>query len=196
MATGVEIKGLEPLLRKVQSYSVDIQTDVDDQLTTSVKIIRDNAKRKAPYDEGLLRSEIVADTNVKFIKKVVSGAYYSPYVEFGTKKYVKVPTGVEAYAASFKGKAGRGDFEQFVDAIEAWMKRKGIKAATQIDFGGRLKKVRKRSSLSQAIAQRQLALHIAKRIMQNGIKPQPFLFPAMDAEIPLLIDRIQKTIAI
>jgi hypothetical protein len=196
MATGVEIKGLEPLLRKVQTYSVNIQSDVDGELTTSAKTISNNAKRKAPYSEGLLRGEIVPDTNVKFLKKVVAGAFYSPYVEFGTKKYVKVPTGVEAYAAGFRGKANRGNFEQFVDSIEAWMKRKGIKAATQIDFGGKLKKVRKRSSLSQAIAQRQLARHIALRIMQNGIKPQPFLFPAMDSETPLLIERIKKILAI
>lgn len=193
---GIEIKGLDSLLKKFETLEKDVQSNIDNELTASASNVSNEAKRLAPIDESRLRGSIVADTNAPLLKKVTANIFYAPYIEFGTKKKVKVPTGLESYAAGFKGKAGRGDFEQFVDSIEAWMKRKGIKAATQIEFVNRggLKKAKKRSSLSQAIAQRQLARHIALRIMQNGIAPQPFFFKPFFDETPLLISRLKKII--
>lgn len=192
MPNNITILGFAPLAARLKKLTKAVTIEFDAELGAGADSVMNLAKRRAPVYEGKLRNSIESDTNTPFLKKVTANQFYAPFIEFGTKKKVKVPSGLETYASQFKKKLNKGNFDTFVDSIQAWMKRKGIKAATQIEF--KKGKAKKRSSLSQAIAERQLAIHIATRILQNGINPQPFFFNSFADETPKIISRIKKVI--
>lgn len=85
------------------------------------------------------------------------GAPYAPFVELGTR-------------------SGRPSIE----AIEKWMKRKGIEP--------RIKSTRKKRPYYDA------AVAIQKKIMRSGIPPQPFLFPAFFRHRNAFIDGVRDAI--
>lgn len=200
ISMGVRIKGLDHLLAKVKKLEQVLQAEVDAEMGASARVIEGEARQTATansFDRGRLAGSIVADDTVPFRKRVTANIYYAPFVEFGTGKKVKVPTGLEAYAAGFRKKMDRGKFKDFVRAIEQWMKRVGIEAATeitQVKSGKRKGQFRKVGGADQRLAQYALAYTIARSILRNGLKARPFLFPAFFKEEKNLVDRIEKLI--
>ena len=65
--------------------------------------IQDTAKKNAPRDEGRLRDSITA-TGSGLEAEVFTNVEYAAYIEFGTGTMVDVPSGMEDYAAQFKGR--------------------------------------------------------------------------------------------
>lgn len=171
---GVTIKGLDSLTKKLQNLSEDLQTEVDAEMSASATTIAHNAANRAPVDEGRLRGAIKDDVSTRFRKTVSVNLDYAPFIEFGTKKKVSVPNGLEAYAAQFKKKLGKGGFNEMVKSLEGWLKRHGQ--------GGKGLKNRARM--------------LALKILRNGIKPQPYLFPAYFDEQPKLMKRLEEIIKI
>jgi len=111
-----------------------------------------DAKRRAPADLGALRQSIGKESiNDGFIAAVYVNAPYAAYVEFGTGVRVDIPAEMADIAAKYKGK-GNGSFEQFKVAIKDWMQRKGIDP--------------------------KYAYVIMMQILHNGLRPQPFFYPA------------------
>jgi len=142
-------------------------TEVDLELHAGAVDIEREAVSRAPVNLGNLKSSIVIEPkapNGGLKYEVVCGAVYAPFIEFGTRKQVKVPSGYEQYAAQFKG-ASTGSTRSFKEAILQWMKDKGIDM--------------------------KFAYPIMRKIMIEGIKPQPFMIPAFEMFKDEIIKRIQ-----
>jgi len=99
--------------------------------------------------------------------ELISNVYYAPYIEFGTGAKVRVPAELNNYASQFRGKK-RGDFRQFVKALEAWLKRKG----------GNTK----------------FAFIAALNIIKNGQEARPYFFPPYLRKRKELLSRINTVI--
>lgn len=101
-------------------------------------------------------------------------------MEFGTGKRFKA-NGRGNIAAQFQGKAERGNFEEMVKNIAAWLKRKGYYPAGL-----------KRN------AQMGYAKHVAGNILKNGVKPANngtgFFFRAYDELLPTILNNIRKSL--
>jgi phage gpG-like protein len=111
MAKGftIELKGLQGVINELKKEGGRIAQDVDDELSAGMVMMERSAKRLAPVDTGRLRSSITA-SRVEFLTwELVAQVDYAAYVEFGTggKEFVKIPPGLESYAANFKGKGIR-----------------------------------------------------------------------------------------
>lgn len=121
--------------------------------------------------------------------KITVTANYAAYIEFGTRKFAAkyvatLPQDWKTYAATFKGKGG-GTLDEFIQDIMQWVRQKGI--------GGRLTKSGNVSESKDSLSDMQSAAYaIALNILQNGIRAQPFLYPAVVKNTPILIADIKK----
>jgi hypothetical protein len=167
----VEVKGLDATIKKFETLAQRTQDDVQASLNDFGDRVEEMSKRLVSAnssDEGALLRSIskqYGNGNVS----IKASAKYAAYIEFGTRKYAasyvgSLPPDWASYAATFKGSAG-GTFKEFVLSIMAWCRRKGI--------------------------DEKAAYPIARSIMINGIKPRPFLYPSVNAELPQLIDDIK-----
>jgi hypothetical protein len=169
----------------------------------ALNVVQD-AKQLVPIDESHLSQSI------GFVKRdleveIVVNSNYAAYVEFGTRKFAAqyvstLPTEFQAFARQFKG-GGGGSFDELVMRIFEWVKRKGIrlepKQTSQGDSyrSGRLVNTsRKRKRTTIVEGQQQLAYAIAVKIVREGIKPQPFLYPAYEKNRILLLEELRKII--
>jgi HK97 gp10 family phage protein len=188
MAIAVSLKGLDGIMVAVNKTIAEAEAGTIKALDKFQSNVVADAKRAAPANEGNLRNSIsgsVTGTQAK----VVATSNYAAYLEFGTRKFAAkyvatLPADWQTYAATFKGKGG-GTFEQFIEDIMKWVKAKGI-GGFQTKSGNVSK-----SKDSQA-AQKQAAYTIALHILRNGIRPQPFLYPAVTKHTPVLITDIKK----
>lgn len=111
------------------------------------------AKQGAPKDTGELAQSIGKQSSNDGIKaEIFINADYWGFVEFGTGGYVSVPPDLQETAMEFKGYK-KGDFAEFLRNMKEWCKRKGI--------------------------DEKYAYIICVSILRKGIKPQPFLYPAL-----------------
>lgn len=184
----VSVEGIPKLLKDIDKYDGRIRALVANELKASAQIIVRNAKRAAPKDQGALAS----DRGVNYKKagellfEIVAPIEYAGFVEFGTRRKRKIPAEVQKIGFQFVGGKKSGTAEQALRFITAWVKRKGIKFQSAGTFkSGKKKGQQKNLTLEQT------AYIIFHFIMLNGIKPQPFFFPAVFAETPLLEKRIQ-----
>lgn len=186
----IDISGFDKALADVNSLATKAKQDVKVAFVDFGTKVETDAKRLAPADEGKLRNSINSVYNATNMTVTITAASdYAAYMEFGTRKFAAqyvatLPQDWKTYAATFKGKGG-GNFEQFIQAIMAWVRRKGIGADTT--KSGNIS-----SSASSLDKQQQAAYWIALNILQNGVKPQPFLRPAVVANTPKLISDIKK----
>ena len=161
----LDISGIKQVENAIKKMDKKVTKGIADEMSAAVLNIQKDAMRSAPVNLGKLRQSIQIDTTNPIFKKVYSTVSYAPYVEFGTGKNVQVPAKYEAFAAQYKGK-GRSAPGEFFKAIQFWVKRKGIDP--------------------------KLAYVIFRAILRNGIKPQPFMIPALEREKPRLIKRLRN----
>jgi HK97 gp10 family phage protein len=175
-AITLDIMNIDSVNKRFAKLSNDIKTNIKDEVAASSLKIQADAKKLAPANLGTLRGSIYKDEVSKspneFMFIVGAAAKYAPYVEFGTGGKVSIPNGYADYASQFKGKAG-GKFKEMVLALTEWVLKKGIASGKQ---------------------SRSVAYAIALSILRKGLRPQPFLIPAFEAEKPKLIQRIEKII--
>lgn len=141
------------LLKQIDSFGYDAKRLAVAQTNVTAENIVNDARQRAPVNYNQLRLSInktkaEINNNRSYIS---AGVFYAPYVEFGTGRKVSVPKGFEQLAAKYKGK-GPGNFDQFLDAIRDWCRKKGI--------------------------DEKLAYPFAVSILRNGVRAQPFLIPA------------------
>ncbi len=182
----IEISGLNQITTKLKQFPAEVEKVLQKNLNEFAVNTASDAQGFCPVNEGYLRQSIHPE-----IKRLEAGvtvsANYAAYVEFGTRKYAAahvatLPADWQAFAAKFKGK-GQGDFYDFLNAILDWVIRKGIasrysvktKKAIAIKIGGKGKQ-----SLSDQDRLEKTAYAIALNILRNGIKAQPFLYPAVN----------------
>ena len=182
MATfSIKVNGIEAIQAKIAEpkFKAGINAALNAYGLTVVK----TAKEKVPKDEGNLARSINFEKK-DFEITINVNADYAAYVEFGTRKFAAAYVGGlepewQQIAAQFKGK-GRGDYYDFLNRILDWVKRKNLAQITN-SYTGR--KSTKKSDLIM------VAEAVALSILRNGIKPQPFIYPAvMDNLKQLYID--------
>lgn len=146
----VKIKGLkevEKLLGKQGQQR--LLREISEEMEIKAQEVRTKAVQKAPVDTGLVRAGI--DVEGKDLRWVIyTVAEYAGYVEFGTKGKVSIPPEMKEEADKFRG--DKGTYAEFKQAIDEWMRRKGIPEDA--------------------------LWPIMAKIMGQGIEPQPFMWPA------------------
>ncbi len=187
------VTGLDAVIAKLEpgKFNAEIKDAMDAFGLTWVK----NAKELAPTDEGHLKQMI--NYEIDGVKGVIhislnANTDYAAYIEFGTRKYAAkyvatLPADWRTFAAQFKGKSGGGDMNEFVQRIMAWVLRKGI--GGQTTKSGNLSR-----SASSFDAMQSAAYAIAINILQNGVKPHPFMFPAYNIAYKQLIKDLENLI--
>jgi phage gpG-like protein len=105
MAFKAQIKGLDSLLKKVQTKSKEMQEDVQEEIEDFGKRVVQKAKTRVPKDVGGsgLSGAIFHEAYPNGVS-IVAAKKYAAFVEFGTGALVNVPAGLEDYAIQFKGK--------------------------------------------------------------------------------------------
>lgn len=170
----LDITKIDSVNKRFAKLSEDVKTNIKNEVNASALKIQSDAKKLAPVNLGTLRNTIYLVEENKgsneFIFGVGASASYAPYVEFGTGGKVSIPNGYQDYASQFKNKKG-GKFKDMVLALTEWVLKKGIASGKQ---------------------SKSVAYAIALSILRKGMRPQPFLIPAFEAEKPKLIQRIEK----
>ena len=184
-----DVSGVDVLMGKLNKMSERIQNDVLDEFNASALNIQTNAKKYAPVNIGTLRNSIQLKedlTKGKLVYTIGSKLSYAPYIEFGTGGKVTIPAGYEQFASQFKGGKG-GTFAQLLKALMEWVKRKGIVGTYSVKTGRRTgnKSIQQKQNESAAYA-------IALSILRKVLRPQPFLIPAYEQEIPKLKTNIKR----
>jgi HK97 gp10 family phage protein len=180
MAKGFTVTiNVKEAVGNIRKAGVEARRVVNNELEAFARGTVADAKKNAPVDEGELRSAI-GFNSIPSGFEITVNADYAAYVEFGTKRFAaqyvnSLPPDWQTFAAQFKGKGG-GDFEQFVERIYQWVRRKKIGATYDIKTRRRVRQGRQ----SAETTDRATAYAIAKIIAINGSRPQPFLYPAFE----------------
>jgi HK97 gp10 family phage protein len=150
----VDIKNLNKVLKELEGKGKQVDKEVEILTRDNAKEIAAQAKVNAPVGiDGHLRNQIEYPKVKDKHYKVVANAYYSGYVEFGTGiKAKKIPTEMREVAQAIKNNKRGGSFKDGLKKIKEWCAKKGI--PEEDAFG------------------------IFMSILTNGIKPQPFMYPA------------------
>lgn len=163
----VSIQGLDELLTRLKNAPDIINKTVDAELDDGAKQMATLAVNNAPGNTGALRQGIGSEKTAPLSYDVYSNVEYSPFIEFGTGAQVQIPSGLEEYAAQFKGSGFSGVLSA-KDAIYAWCKDKGIEESAWY------------------------AIFVS--IMNNGIAAQPFFFKAKDVQEPIIIKNVTEAL--
>jgi len=162
----IRIEGLEKTLARfdVKKYEPQIQQCFD-KFGIRVEL---GAKQAAPVDEGRLKGSIFQQPG-KLSSTIGASANYASFQEFGTRKFATayiatLPADWQVFAKQYKG-GGGGTFAEFVMSLVGWCKRHGISEKA--------------------------AYPIALKILREGMKPQPFLYPAFNKAKDQLIKDLQ-----
>jgi phage gpG-like protein len=168
----LEIKGLDALSKKFKSKQETMMKDIQSELNAWADDVATSAKMqlsKATSNTGRLQNSI-SPQYLSMKASVRAAADYASYIEFGTRKFAAqyvagLPKEWSEIAASTKGSSG-GTFAQMIVAIRQWLKDRGM--------------------------DEKLAYPVAKKILINGIRPQPYLYPAVQRNNPELIKHIKN----
>ncbi len=180
MASNINIsfKGLEAFQRTIQEAPAKLTQRIGTVLSANAEEIATRAKDNVAVDVGALRASISADNSKPLEKTIAANVFYAAFVEFGTGKYAAAYVGTlppdwRTYAATFKGKKGGESFDKFLERIIEWVKRKGLAGTYSV-------KTKKRTGKKGArlFEDAEVAYPIALAILRNGIRPQPYQFPA------------------
>lgn len=167
--------GLDEYRKAIETAKKDVQAQVANEIRASAMEFEALAKRNAANnggDQGGLQKSIGHRQIDAFNYEVFAGISYAPFIEFGTKKKVRVEPGFEDVAAQFRGQKGTGTLT-LLEAIKAWVKRKGIAKGKAAD---------------------QAAFNIARSIYRNGISPKPFFYKNVAPVRTNLLTRIKAIV--
>jgi hypothetical protein len=136
---------------------------------TAENIVNDsktNLRNQKAINNGVLLNSINASPVNQDLRVVIeASAFYASFIEFGTRKFAGdyVPTLPKEWkdiASQTKGKT-RGTFEDMVESLTDWVSKK---VGTDED-------------------PEKVARAIAIKILRNGIRPRPYLYPAVTKNI-------------
>jgi phage gpG-like protein len=106
MARGftVQLEGLEKEIARLKKQGIQVEDEVDAEVQDAALYTELRASQRVPVDTGALRASISNKKIAKMNYEIVAQKNYAAYIEFGTGGLVDIPSGLEAYAAQFKGK--------------------------------------------------------------------------------------------
>ena len=184
--TFIKIEGLDKTLARfdIKKFEPQVQTSFNN-FGIRVEL---TAKSLVPVDEGRLKNSIFQDPS-RLAVTVGASADYAAYLEFGTRKFAAkyvatLPQNWREFAAKAKGSKG-GSMDEFIQRIMAWVLRKGI--GGDVTKSGNVSK-----SATSLDKMQQSAYWIALNILQNGIKAQPYLYPAVQQHTKQLLADLNK----
>ena len=102
MSIKVEIKGIDKVTKNLDAFYKELEKEADKVLEVGASDAEGFAKRNTPVDFGKLRQQIASEKVDKLKYRVVAGAPYSAYQEFGTRGLVDIPEGWEDIAIYWK----------------------------------------------------------------------------------------------
>lgn len=148
----IKIKGLEETIKFYGSLNQNAKAIMAIEVTEVKNKTLSEMKADAPVNLSQLKQSIACD-QVGLSLKFYSKLFYAPYMEFGTKKKVHVPSWVASdYAAKYKGPAPvQTDSKK---AIAQWASKKGVQDWKAVWW----------------------------HIMKNGVKPHPFFFTTKNGQ--------------
>lgn len=191
MSTGIKITGIKELMQSINKTVQNAEQGVTKALVKFESNVVKDAKsqlQSKTSNTGKLANSIFGDVRDN-VATVVVTANYAAYIEFGTRKFAAayvatLPQDWKSYAATFKGKGG-GTMDEFIQNIMEWVQQRGIGAL-------KTKSGNNSTSVSSLDAMQSAAYAIALHILRNGIRPQPYLYPAVKEHEPKLIADIKK----
>lgn len=185
----ISAPGIAEVIKNFNSYGTKTQALIHAELKSSLQTIVRNAKRAAPKDMGALAGGINYKEINQTLFEYFSQSEYSGWDEFGTRRRRKIPPEVQKLGIQFSNEKSSGTAEQALNFIIAWTKRKGIRFESASVF-----KSGKKAGKNKLLSFEETAYFIFHHIMLVGIKPQPFFFPFLLNETPLLQARLEKII--
>lgn len=177
------IRGLDAALANIDKANRTQIKGIEDALTNfGVNTVRE-AKQRVPFDEGRLAGAISYQRKKGLFVEVVAQTDYAAYVEFGTRKFAAkhvaaLPQDWQTFAATYKGKTD-GTFKELIERLTRWVLSKGLQSGS------------KKSKKGKADAEN-VAYAIARSILINGIKAQPYLYPAFVIARKELIEEVKE----
>jgi HK97 gp10 family phage protein len=180
----MKVTGLDRITRKLKELPKEAEAIIVKELVSGAKDIENDAKAKVPRFDSRLWGSITVrrPESGKAGAEVVVTADYGGYVEFGTGKKVRIPSRYSQVAEEVKAQKTPGSFKQFVDSLTEWVRKKGIIT------NGKRGKVRKDNKY------RSVAYAIAMKIMRDGVKAQPYFFPAFEKNERKIYDNCSKAL--
>lgn len=172
MATfSIKVTGIEAIQAKIAEPK--FKANVNAALNAFALSTVSDAKQRAPKDEGILARSINFDPATDYTVFLNVNVDYAAYVEFGTKKFAAayvggLPPDWQTFAAQFKGK-GNGGFKDFVLRLTRWAKRTG-----KIPV--------------------EAAYMTALKILRDGVKARPYLYPAVNKNLPQLAKDLNNAV--
>ena len=147
--------GFDEFAKRLNNAAKEVQAQAAQEVAAAASMFEAmSVKNLQSGDTSTLRKSINKKQTDAYNWDVFVGAFYAPFIEFGTKgKYQPIP-GTEAIASQFKG-FKRGNFAQMLESIKKWVKRKGIAKGKDIDGA---------------------AFAISRSILKNGISARPFFY--------------------
>ena len=146
------IKGIDRVLKRFKRFGEEGEKVIAATTEEVARNIMLDARVNAPKNNGKLAQSINYQPSENKLNYTIDvSSPYGAYVEFGTGRKVSVPTELKDVASKFRG-GNNGTFEEGLQAIRDWCRNKGIdeKAAYPIFIS----------------------------ILERGITPQPYLYPA------------------
>ena len=167
----INAKGLTELQKKFSTLSNNVKQEVVVELKAFGQLTVTDAKslvQSNSSDTGNLASSISYEVN-GYELKISASANYAAFVEFGTRKFAQehvssLPTEWQQYAQTFKGKK-TGNMDDFKKRLVTWGKKKGL---TEDE-----------------------AYNLAKYIMIHGTPAKPFLYPSINKNLSIFIQKIK-----
>ena len=146
------VKGLSKTLKELKQFGLEAEKGVAKIAMATANDIGLTAKQNAPVNLGKLQQSIsspaIKISDLNY--KVVVASDYGPYVEFGTGTKVSIPPEMQELASKVTKRLG--SFEEGLQSIKDWCRQRGIEESA--------------------------AYPIFVSILNKGIEPQPFLYPA------------------
>lgn len=149
----MKVTGVDKLLKQFDQFGKEGEKVARVSVRDAAHDISGIAKRIAPKNLGAsgLEGKIAPQKVTDLSWEVVSGAEYAGYVEFGTGSKVVVPKEMQDMANAIRGKKG-GNIDEALKSIKQWCRDKGI--------------------------DERAAWPILMSILDEGLRPQPYLYPA------------------
>lgn len=167
MSYTIKIEGQDKLLQLLKDMPQKKMEAVADEFEAYAFELNTMQKQRAPKDEGSLVQAITNKQTKPLTWEVVCQKIHAVWNEFGTKRKVRVPSGLEDVANQFRG-AGVASGTSARQEIYEWCRRHGI--------------------------EKRAWYLIYREIVTNGISPNPFFYgPFFETRLKF-IERIKNVL--
>jgi hypothetical protein len=184
-----DIKGLYQLQKRLNAVPVKVKREVGAEILDGARRINGKQLRLVPVDEGGLKQATGYKKTNDLKTELIANKQNAPFMEFGTKKKVRIPPELQDFAKQFNLKGPQIGFDAFFNIILDWVHRKGIAGRFSIKT-----KRRVGSKAKQLEEDFDTAWPIALNILKNGVNPHPFFFQPFFEEREQIIKNVEKVL--